>query len=207
VFTKLFVATTNPSKLKELKELLADLPFALLSLSDFPNAVEVEEDGATFRENAEKKALGYAKQTGCLTLAEDSGLAVDYLDGKPGVHSARFSGPEKDDLENCRKVLTSLEGVSREGRTAAFKCACALASPKKVISVVEESVTGQITEKMWGKGGFGYDPLFFYPDFGTTFANVTAARKHSVSHRGKALRKMKEVLKEYLQEGKISSGC
>ena len=204
--TKLLVATSNPSKFKELRELLAHLPITLLSLSDFPNAVEVKEDGATFRENAEKKALGYARQTNCMTLAEDSGLAVDYLNGEPGVHSARFSGPEKNDLENCRKILKLMEGVSRQGRSAAFHCACALATPEKVISVVEESVSGQITEKMWGKGGFGYDPLFFYPDFGTTFANVTAARKHSVSHRGKALRRMKEVLKEYLQKGKVSLG-
>ncbi len=198
--TKLLVATTNQKKLKELKELLADLPVKLLSLDDFPNAVEVEEDGATFRENAEKKALGYAQQANCMTLAEDSGLTVEYLDGEPGVRSARFSGPEKNDLENCRKILKSMEGVSRQGRGAAFHCVCALAVPEKVISVVHESVSGQITEKMWGKGGFGYDPLFFYPDFGTTFANVTAARKHLVSHRGKALRKMKEVLKEYLQK-------
>lgn len=196
--TKLLVATTNQKKLNELKELLADLPLTLLSLNDFPNVVEVEEDGATFRENAEKKALGYAKQTGCLTLAEDSGLAVDYLKGEPGIHSARFSG--KGDLENNKKVLELLKNVPREKRTAAYCCAAVLAESGKVISVIEENVSGFIAEEPKDSGGFGYDPLFFYPDFGTTFASVSSEKKHAVSHRGKALRKMKEELKKYLMK-------
>jgi XTP/dITP diphosphohydrolase len=161
----------------------------------------VTEDGTTFRENAEKKALGFAKQTGCLTLAEDSGLTIDCLHGEPGVYSARFAGPEKDDLKNCEKVLLLLKGVPKEKRSAAFHCAAALALPDRVIHVVQESVRGFLAEKMCGTGGFGYDPLFFYPDFGTTFAEVSSERKHRVSHRGKALRKMKEFLKEYLKSG------
>jgi len=196
--SRLLVASGNAKKLKELQELLKDLPIKLVSLKDFPNAADVEEDGNSFRENAEKKALGFAKQTGCLTLADDSGLSVDYLKGDPGIYSARFAGAEKDDLKNCQKVLQLLKGVSPENRMAAFKCVVALATPQKVVSTVEESVSGFITDQMTGGGGFGYDPLFFYPEFGKTFAEVPSDQKHSVSHRGKALKRMKEVLREYL---------
>jgi len=196
---QLLVASGNPKKLKELQELLGDLPIALLSLKQFPRVREVEEDGKTFRENAEKKALAFAKQTGCLTLADDSGLSVDYLKGAPGVHSARFSGPGKDDLKNCEKVLALLKGVSPKERGASFCCAAALATSEKVIHVVEEKVSGFITEAMRGSGGFGYDPLFFYPEFDKTFAEVPAEKKHAVSHRGKALCRMREFLKEYLK--------
>ena len=196
---RLLVATGNQKKLKELKDLLKDLPVQLLSLNDFPNVVEVEEDGKSFRENAEKKALEFAKQTGCFALADDSGLSVDYLKGEPGIYSARFAGPEKNDLKNCEKVLHLLRGIPPEKRQAAFKCAIALATPDKIISVVEESVSGFITDKMSGEGGFGYDPLFFYPEFGKTFAEVPSDQKHSVSHRGKALRRMKEVIRDYFK--------
>jgi len=201
VHTRLLVASGNPKKLKELEELLSDIPIKLLSLKSFPNVIEVEEDGKTFRENAEKKALGFAKQTGCLTLAEDSGLSVDYLKGAPGIYSARFAGSEKTDVKNCEKVLTSLAGVPTEKRGASFRCACALATPDKIVHVIEESVSGIIAEKMVGENGFGYDPLFFYPKFGKTFAEVPPSEKHSVSHRGKALRKMREFLRGYLVVG------
>ena len=196
----LLVASANPKKLIELKTILSDLPFRLLSLEDFSEVREVEEDGLSFKENAAKKALGYAQQTGLLTVADDSGLWVDYLNGAPGVYSARFAGPEKDDLKNCDKVLELLKGVSREKRTASFRCAAALAKPSQLIAVIEESVSGFISDSMRGEGGFGYDPLFFYPEFGTTFAEVSSEKKHSVSHRGKALQKMKEVLREYLKK-------
>jgi len=201
---RLLVASGNAKKLKELQELLKDLPVTLLSLKDFPNVTEVEEDGFSFRENAEKKAIGFAKQTGQLTLADDSGLSVDYLKGEPGIYSARFAGLEKDDLKNCQKVLQLLKGVPPEDRGASFKCAVALATPQAVISVAEERVSGFITDKMTGQGGFGYDPLFFYPEFGTTFAEVPADKKHTVSHRGKALLKMKGFLREYFRN---SPGC
>lgn len=196
--TRLLLATSNLKKLKELEDLLFDLPIQLLSLKDFPNIRDVLEDGKTFSENARKKALGFAEQTQCLTLAEDSGLTVAYLKGEPGVYSARFSGPGKNDLQNCKKVLELLKGVPKEKRTAAFKCAVALAKPSGIIHVVEGSVSGYITESMCGTNGFGYDPLFFYPEFGKTFGEVPQELKHSVSHRGKALRKMKEFLIKYL---------
>lgn len=196
--SRLLIASYNAKKLEELQSLLSDLPIQLLSLSEFPDVVEVEENGRTFRENAEKKALGFAKQTACLTLADDSGLTVDYLNGAPGVCSARFAGLEKNDLKNCDKLLKTLKGVPEEKRKASFRCAVALASTGEVLHVVEERVEGRITEEMRGKNGFGYDPLFFYPGFGKTFAEIPADQKHSVSHRGRALRRMKEILKTYL---------
>ena len=198
---KLLVASNNFKKLEELKALLKDLTVQLVSLNDFSGIHEVEEDGKTFRGNAEKKALGFAKQTGCLTLADDSGLCVDYLNGDPGVYSARFAGLAKDDFKNCEKVLALLKGIPEEKRSASFRCALALAIPSKVLCVVEEKVSGRITEKMQGKNGFGYDPLFFYPEFGKTFAEVPSAKKHAVSHRGKALRRMKDYLEQYLKMG------
>ena len=199
--TELLVASTNSKKLKELQGLLEGLLIQFLSLKDFPGIQDVEEDGKTFKENAEKKALGFARQTGCLTLADDSGLTVDYLKGAPGVYSARFAGPKKDDLKNCQKVLALLKGVPAEKRTAAFRCAVALATPTRVLSVVEESVCGRIADKMHGTGGFGYDPLFYYPEFDKTFAEVSPAKKHSVSHRGKALQRVKGIL-SYLYKSK-----
>ena len=195
------VASKNKKKLLELNELLGDLPIELVELAAFPKATDVEEDGRTFRENAEKKARAFAAQTGCLTLSDDSGLCVDFLKGKPGVHSARFSGPEKDDLRNCEKLLELLRDVPDEKRTASFWCALALADSAQVLCVIEESVAGRITREMRGKNGFGYDPLFYFPGLGRTFAEISAGQKHSVSHRGKALCRMKTFLTEYLNSG------
>ncbi len=197
----LVVASYNAKKLLELRELLADFPVALKGLGDFPGLREVEEDGMTFAENAIKKAMGYAGQTGCLTLAEDSGICVDYLKGEPGIYSARFAGPGKSDTDNNEKLLACLRNVPREKRTAAYHCAAALALPDKMIHVVEAAVRGFIADHPVGEGGFGYDPLFFYPDFGKTFAQVSSEMKHQVSHRGQALRKMREFLKGYLGSG------
>jgi len=197
---RLLVASGNAKKLKELQEILADLPIEMMSLKDFPDVGEVVEDGETFRENASKKALGFAKQTGCLTLADDSGITVDHLKGEPGIYSARYAGPERDDQKNCDKLLAALKGVPQEKRGAQFRCAIALATPEKVVAICEEHVAGRITETMSGSGGFGYDPLFFYPEFGTTFAEVPAQKKHTISHRGKALVNMKGLLAAYLKE-------
>jgi XTP/dITP diphosphohydrolase len=199
--TRLLVASGNAKKLEELQALLADLDINLISLKDVLNVKEVEEDGTTFEENACKKALGFAEQTGCLTLADDSGISVDYLKGAPGIYSARYAGPERDDAKNCDKLLAALKGVPDEKRGGAFVCAVAVATPKKILQVVEARVEGRIMHAMKGSGGFGYDPLFFYPDFGKTFAQVQAREKHTVSHRGQALNKMKAFLTEYLKQG------
>ena len=196
--TKLVVATYNVKKRAEILELLADMPIEVLSLDDFPGTKEVEEDGATFGENAEKKALGYAKQIGCLTLGEDSGLAVDCLNGEPGIYSARYAGEAKDDLANCKKVLERMKGVPEAKRAAAFVSAVSLATPERVIATVEGKVEGRIANEMRGTNGFGYDPLFFYPEFGTTFGQVDTKKKHSVSHRGKALQQIKPEIKKIL---------
>lgn len=195
----LLVATTNQKKLKELHDLLFGLPIRLLSLKDFPEAKKVAETGKTFAENARLKALGYAAQTDCLTLGEDSGLCCDALDGAPGVISARFSGEGKNDEANNRKLLELLKDVPEPKRTAHYTAAIALTKPDQVIAEVSGDVHGMIMKEPRGSGGFGYDPLFFFPEFNQTFAEVSAEMKHRVSHRAKALRKLHQALIDYLK--------
>lgn len=196
---ELLVATGNRKKLVELQTLLADLSCRLLCLSDFKDIREVPEDGKTFEENAILKARGYAGQTGFLTLAEDSGLCCDALEGGPGVYSARFAGESKSDIENNRKLLKLLEKVPDNCRTAHFKSAVAIAEPKKLIGAVEGEVHGYIAKEARGSNGFGYDPVFICPAFGQTFGEVPQEMKHQVSHRSKALQKAKALLARYLQ--------
>ena len=159
--TKLLLATSNAKKLKELQELLLDLPVQCLNLCDYPGLHEVEETGRTFEENAQIKALGYAVQTGLLTLGEDSGICCEALKGAPGVFSARFCGESKNDDANNEKLLESLQEVPDEKRMAYYESAIALAEPEKLIGVVRGQVHGLITRELRGSGGFGYDPLFF----------------------------------------------
>ena len=197
---KLLLGTGNRKKLEELETLLSDLPFQLVSLREFPNVTEIVEDGTTFEENAIKKARGLAAQTGLLTLGEDSGLVVDALEGNPGVYSARFAGPEKDDVKNCLKVLRLMEKLPDTCRGAAFKSAVAIATPDRVVGVVESEVCGAIAHEMRGSNGFGYDPLFIYgPYGGKTFGEVPAEWKHRVSHRAQAVEKAKKILEEYVR--------
>jgi XTP/dITP diphosphohydrolase len=194
------VATTNAKKLKELQELLSDLPVRCLGLRDFPGIEDVEETGRTFEENARIKALGYAGQTGVLTLGEDSGICCDALKGEPGVFSARFGGESKNDDANNRKLLELMRHVPEEKRTAYYESAIALAEPSKLIGAVRGQVQGLITREFRGSGGFGYDPLFFYPPYQKTFGEVSIAMKHRVSHRGQALEKFRELLQNYLKQ-------
>ncbi len=196
----LLVATTNPKKLVELQALLAGLPVRLSCLKDLPSYTEVPETGKTFEENAILKASGYAKQTGLLTLAEDSGLCCDALEGAPGVYSARFAGEGKSDPENNQKVLRLLEGLPDNCRQAHFISAVALATPEKVVGTVTGEVPGYIASEPRGMNGFGYDPIFFYSPFGKTFGEVPAEMKHQVSHRAKALEKAKALLKNFLAQ-------
>lgn len=198
--TRLLVATTNLKKLKELQDLLAGLPVHCLSLKDFPDVTYVEETGDTFEANAKLKALGYAEQTGVLTLGEDSGLCCDALQGAPGVFSARFSGTLKDDDANNHKLLQMLEAVPESKRTAYYESAIALAEPGHLIGVVAGRVHGLITSDLQGREGFGYDPLFYYPPFGKTFGEVPVELKHQVSHRSRALTKLRSLLKKYLSK-------
>ncbi len=200
---KILVASTNPGKLKELREMLGgDIEW--VSLSDFPNVAEIEEDGKTFAENACKKALGYAKVTGLWTLADDSGLVIDALGGEPGVKSARFSGAKDKnrgllDHKNMAKVLKLLKDVLQEERTARFMCCLCLASPEKVLIETEGKLEGVIANEQSGENGFGYDPIFFVPRLYKTVAQMTSEEKNAISHRGNAIRKLKPKLEELLK--------
>ncbi len=195
----LLVASTNLKKLEELRDVLETLPFRLHSLQEFPAIQEVAETGKTFQENATLKALGYAKQTGLLTLAEDSGLCCDALEGAPGVYSSRFSGKRGDDLENNRKLLRLMAKLPDNCRQAHFVSCIAVAEPKQsAVKTVEGTVHGYINTEMRGDNGFGYDSVFYYPDFGKTFGEVAPEKKRAVSHRAKALAKARDLLKTYL---------
>ncbi len=196
----LLVATTNKKKLIELQTLLWDLPLDLKTLADLPSFETVEESGKTFQENAKLKALGYASQSGYLTLGEDSGLCCEALEGAPGVYSARFSGKEATDEKNNEKLLKLFEKIPDNCRGAYYSSVVAIAKPGQLIGIAEGKVHGFIHKKLEGTGGFGYDPLFYYPPFGTTFANVLAEKKHTVSHRAQALIKTRDLLADYLQQ-------
>jgi XTP/dITP diphosphohydrolase len=194
----LLIATGNEKKRIEMEALMSGIGWEIKTLRDFLDCPEAVEDGATFMENAHKKALHYAGITGLLTLADDSGLAVDALDGRPGVYSARYAqGEGSDDEANLQKVLRDVSGVPAELRTARFICAAALAQADGVVFETQQSVEGVLTEEKLGDAGFGYDPIFYYPPFGKTFAEVPAEAKHGVSHRGKALREVVSFLQAW----------
>jgi XTP/dITP diphosphohydrolase len=208
---KILLATSNPGKLTEIRAMLGE-NIEWVGLSEFKGIGEIKEDGATFAENARKKALGYAKATGLWTIADDSGLVIDALGGQPGVKSARFSGAKDKnrallDHKNMVKVLKLLEGMPREKRTARFVCCLCLAcppderrvNPEKVLIETEGKLAGFIAEKEMGTNGFGYDPIFFVPELNKTVAQLTTDEKNAISHRGNALRKLKPFLTELLK--------
>jgi len=188
------LGSCNPGKLREVQAVLANLPADLRSLDAFPHAQPPEETGETFAENARLKATELACQLGTWVLADDSGLCVDALGGRPGVHSARYAGPGATDEEKVATLLGELNAIDVPDRGARFVCALALASPDGVALEIEEACRGHITRHPRGANGFGYDPVFLYPDFGATFAEVSAEAKNSVSHRGRALRALAERL-------------
>ena len=195
---KILVATTNPGKIVELRAMLDD-DVDWVGLGDFGGIGEIEEDGLTFAENARKKAIGYAKAAGCWTIADDSGLVVDALNGEPGIRSARFSGEKTSDKtlidkQNTAKVLKLLEGVPEDKRTARFVCCLCLASPQKVLIETQGTLEGLITQELIGQNGFGYDPIFLVPHLNKTVAQLTAEEKNAISHRGSAIRKLKPLL-------------
>ena len=195
---KLVLASRNTGKIEELKALLAPLNVEVVSLRDFPDLPEVAEDGATFAENAIQKARAVAAATGLLALADDSGLEVDYLNGAPGVFSARFAGAGHDDRANNEKLLHLLAGVPPEKRTARFRCVVAIATPDGDIYTAEGACAGVITGEPRGDRGFGYDPLFFVPHLGKTFAELEPAVKNAISHRAQALAGAREILTRLL---------
>jgi len=170
----------------------------ILSLTDFPSVLPVEEDGRTFLENALQKARAVARHTGSLTIADDSGLEVDYLQGKPGVCSARFAGEGASDADNNRKLLRLLDDVPSSQRGAAFRCVIAIVDSTGKESWVEGACRGVIGDSEKGRQGFGYDPLFVIPVLGKTLAELPLEEKNRISHRGKALAALKAVLKDFL---------
>ncbi|HSQ21021.1 MAG TPA: XTP/dITP diphosphatase [Blastocatellia bacterium] len=194
---ELLIATTNPGKFAEVQAFLSRLLIRIRSLYDLENWPAVAEDGATFEANALKKARTLADYSGLLTLADDSGLEVDALGGAPGIFSARYCGEEGNDDENNRKLLGELAGVTGAQRSGRFVCALALCAPDASVMsdwTVRESCEGFIAFEIKGANGFGYDPLFFYPPFGKTFGEIDLETKATVSHRGKALKKLADAL-------------
>lgn len=191
------LATSNENKVKELRALIKDVPVDIRCLKDFGPVPEAVEDGATFEENAYKKALHYARILGLPALADDSGLSVDALNGAPGVYSARYSGEKAADWDNCEKLLREMAGTT--DRAARFECVLSLAVPHGPALTWEGRCEGRITEQRQGEAGFGYDPVFFYEDFGKTFAEVSMEEKSQVSHRGKAMREFAAEIDNVLQ--------
>lgn len=195
---RLILATTNMGKVREIEKILADLPVAVETIDafDFPPVVE---DGKTFAENACKKARHYAAHTGCITLADDSGLEVEALQGQPGVYSARYAGKEANDAMNNDKLLQAMHDVPAGNRTARFRCVLAVAAPGGRCTMAEGVCSGTIGFTPRGDQGFGYDPLFVLAD-GRTMAELPAAEKNRISHRGQALRKLKALLQQFGDE-------
>ena len=193
---KLLVATGNPGKLREVSQILAGMPFEVLSLKDLGISMEVEETGATFAENAILKAEAYCVSAGVLTLADDSGLVVDALSGRPGVLSARYGGEGLTDPQRVELLLEELENIPWEKRTARFRCVIALAWPGGRLETVEGTVEGIIQYEPEGSNGFGYDPIFHLPERGCTTAQLETSDKNRISHRGQAVRKAAKLLME-----------
>jgi len=191
---KIVLATSNPGKLREIRRCLKGLPLEFLSLRDIGGSGDVEEKGTTFLENAKLKSLAYSSLSEYATLAEDSGLEVDHLDGDPGVLSARYSDPGATEKKNIRKVLRQMKNVPWPGRRARFVCQLVLSHRGRVIKTCRGQVRGFIALEKKGDRGFGYDPIFFYRPFGKTFGELRPEIKNTVSHRGRALKKMRIFL-------------
>ena len=191
---KILIATQNQGKLREIQAELADLDVELVCLEDIAPLPEAVESGSTFAQNADLKALHYSKLSGLWTLADDSGLDVDALDSRPGVFSARYAGPDADDARNNAKLLTELADVPEQKRTARFRCAMSLAADGKIVARSQGTIEGRITFNYQGQNGFGYDPLFYVSEKGCTTAQLAPEEKNAISHRGQAIRAMKQIL-------------
>ncbi len=194
----LLVATRNQGKVAEISEILASLDVTWLSLDDVGVNYEVEESGKTFEENAILKVKFYARKTGLLTLADDSGLEVDALDGRPGVHTARFGGPGLTQKQRYQRLLESLSSVPWEQRTARFRCVVALARDQELLGTASGVCEGMIALKPAGMEGFGYDPIFYLPERNKTMAQLQPNEKHRISHRGRALAALAPLLRAEL---------
>ncbi len=197
----LVIATRNKNKLREFREVLKDLQIEIRSLDDFGPIPEAIEDGDTFDENAYKKAIHTAKILGLPALSDDSGLVVDALNGAPGVYSARYAGEDATDEKNCAKLINALQGI--EDRRAHFQCVLSIAVPSGPALTYEGRCDGIIIDEKRGENGFGYDPIFYFEEFGKTFAELSMEEKNKVSHRGKALADLKAeaaMVKKWLEQ-------
>ncbi len=195
---KLLIATNNAGKVAEFRQLLDGCGWELVSPADAGIAIEVEETGQTYLENATMKAVTFAKASGLTSLADDSGLEVDALDGRPGVLSARYAGPDRTDAERVTALIEELAGVAGADRNARFRCVIAIAETDGTVRTVEGKVEGRIAREPRGEHGFGYDPIFELPDRGLTAAELPSSEKHAVSHRGAAAREARIVLERML---------
>ena len=191
---KIIFATGNKDKMREIREIMADVDVEVVSMKEAGIAVDVVEDGTTFEENSLIKAKAIAEYTDAIVLADDSGLEIDYLDKAPGVYSARFMGEDTSyDIKN-QALIDKLDGVPKEARTARFVCAIGAVLPNKETLVVRETMEGYIGYEIAGENGFGYDPIFYLDEFGCSSAALSREQKNEISHRGKALRAMKDIL-------------
>ena len=188
------IATHNPGKVNEFKEILEPRGYDVKSLAEIGFTEEIEETGHTFEENAILKAEAVAKAVNKMVIADDSGLSIDNLGGRPGVYSARYAGEQKDDQANIEKVLSELKGIEKEQRTARFRCALAVSIPGEETKTVEGHVEGYIAEEPRGEYGFGYDPIFIVKDKDKTMAELTSDEKNKISHRADALKKLSKLL-------------
>jgi XTP/dITP diphosphohydrolase len=196
---KILIATRNRKKLREIKEILSDLPIEFIPLGRFPKLPILQEDGSTYKENATKKALFYAGLTGLWALADDSGIEVDALGGRPGIFSSTYAGPDASDEENNQKLLKELGDTPLEKRTARYRAAIVFASPEGKKYSAQASCEGLIGKTPRGRSGFGYDPLFIVPRYHKTFSQLGMKIKNTISHRAKALRKIKKILQKFLR--------
>ena len=199
---EILLATRNPDKVRELAALLGDLGIRIRTLADFPTVPEVEEDGTTCEANALKKAREIALATGLPSVADDTGLEVDALGGRPGVFAARYAGEDASYEDNCRKLLKELAGVPPARRTARFLTVAALAMPGGHARVATGTLVGVIAERCVGSQGFGYDPVFLLPELGRTLAELTAEEKNRISHRAKAFAGLRAILKDKIDPGR-----
>jgi len=193
----LLVGTTNADKLREVETLFADVPIELRAISAFPHMPPAGETGATYMENGRLKAVHYARETGLVTMAEDTGFEVDKLGGEPGLRSARFLGPRASFRERFQDIYSQLHEHGASGSAARFVCALVLATPERVVFETERTVEGLLSMAPRGANGHGYDPIFLYPPFGRTFGEMSEAEKSSVSHRGQAVRALRDFLKTW----------
>lgn len=193
--SSIVIATHNEGKAKEFEALFSQFQIKVKTLKDYPELGEIEETGTTFEENAKIKAETIANALGKIVIADDSGLMVDALDGRPGVYSARYAGEDKSDQKNNEKLLQELQGVEESKRTARFYCALAVATPLEETNLVSGTCEGRITSEPAGENGFGYDPIFFVESLGKTMAQLTKDEKNKISHRANAIRNLEEFIK------------